>query len=568
MKRTLFLFLFLFAQIVNAAPSTTDLKPLHEAFVPRNRGLVPLEVIGRQPPAPIVEVPPPQENPQTMWIAGYWSWLNDKQDFVWVCGVWRLPPPERIWTSGYWKDVQGGWVWISGAWMPDQAKTPWIMSKEPPPSPQNENAASPPSQNYFWFSGYWELNSSTGKFQWLSGSWQKFDSQWIIEPAHWIWRPDGYLFVPTYWDCRLEVRGQIYDCTSHALLSPQEITREIVYTYPDYQATCSYYWYYFPEYWEGCDCIPIWWYWQDWATISWDGQWWLWWWWVHPGFPAPPWLPGDVIIIFPQPPIIIIDFFDGFPVPWFISPFGVPPFEMWIEAIGIDKPPFLTPPERLRIIDRFPGRLSSPNTTRPGGSRNPGHLPRPNLGGPITPPAGPAVLPTVPVTPPTATRPPATVAPIPPVPTVPSTPVTPPSNNRYTPPPSYNYNPPTYTPPSGGNYVPPQTYYPPSYPSDNGVRWNYPDWQYNDHGRDYNDWHRGDRDNWGDRGRGSYDNGRDQHGHGHGSQGSQGGDRTTWPGGGQYDHNQHGHGSQGNRNSQDSGKGSSGNRQTTPNYNR
>lgn len=468
MKQLFFLLFFFAVQAIGAAPQALNVQPIHEAFISRNRGLTPLEVIGRQPPAPIAETPPPQQNAQTIWIPGYWYWLRDKQDFVWICGVWRLPPSERVWSSGYWKNVQGGWTWITGAWMTDPAKTPWLYSKEPPPSPQNENVGNPPSKDYYWFSGYWEFVPSTGKFQWLSGSWQKFNSGLILEPAHWIWRPEGYLFVSTYWDWSIETRGQAYDCTSHAILTAPMIAQQLIYCYPDYLYVCSYYWFYYPHYWNGCGCIPPWWGWADWWSIPSDGHWWLWWWWSHPGFPAPFWLPGDVIIILPPPAGIFIDFFGGFPMPWFITPFGVPEFEMWLESIGPGNPPLLTPPERIRIIDTFPGRFPPSNTSRPGGT--PGGTPpsgviKPTPHGYTTPPGGRAVLPTLPTIPPLNIAPPATVAPIPVAPT-PMQPTAPATVTPYYPPQTDTYVPPqTYYPETQPNYPPtyntPATYYPP-----------------------------------------------------------------------------------------------------------
>lgn len=512
--------MLLAVQFVQAAPLAKNPQPIHEAFVPRNRDLTPQQVINKPPPAPIAETPPPQPFPQTVWIPGYWFWMHEKQDFVWICGVWRLPPPDHAWLPGIWKEVQEGWTYACGAWMPDQAKAPWVYSKNPPPSSQNENAGKPPSREYFWFSGFWELASSAGKFQWLSGSWQKFDSKWILEPAHWIWRPEGYLLVPVYWDWHLDQRGQAYDCASHAILDAQFIASQLIYSYPDYLCLCNYYWFYYPHFWDGCDCVPPWWGWWGWWSIPWDGQWSLWWWWTHNGFPAPWWLPHDVIVIIPGPSPIIIELFSKFPVPWFITPFGVPSFDMWLEAIGKDKPPLLTQPERERIIDKITDKFPPRNNERPGGANKPDDVPTPQFPGRLTPGAGPAILPGLP----SATFP--TLPEIAPIPDLPNAnyPSIPPQTN--------------YLPSDQGNFTPSPQYFPE----------NTPYIPYDDRIRDRGNggyWDGGGRGHWGGDGRGTWNGG--DHGHG------DGGGRGHGDGAGD-----HGHGS--GRGSSGGSKGSQGSR--------
>ena len=41
-----------------------------------------------------------------------------RNDFVWVSGVWREPPPGRQWVPGYWNQVEGGFQWVPGDWVP------------------------------------------------------------------------------------------------------------------------------------------------------------------------------------------------------------------------------------------------------------------------------------------------------------------------------------------------------------------------------------------------------------------------------------------------------------------
>src|SRR5689334_2300661 len=119
------------------APPMATLQPIHEALVIKNTDPIPQEVIAKQPPAPQAETQPPQPAQKMIWVSGYWEWMREKQDFIWVCGLWRLPPPEHTWSPGYWKDVKGGWTYVRGAWMPTATDT-WIYSKTPPPATINE----------------------------------------------------------------------------------------------------------------------------------------------------------------------------------------------------------------------------------------------------------------------------------------------------------------------------------------------------------------------------------------------------------------------------------------------
>src|SRR5215471_12079585 len=93
--------------------------PVHEAFA----GVVsfrpePGVVVTKAPPDPIEEVPPDQKpaGANVAWIPGYWAWDDDRNDFLWVSGVWRSLPPGRQWVPGYWAQEGNQYQWISGYW--------------------------------------------------------------------------------------------------------------------------------------------------------------------------------------------------------------------------------------------------------------------------------------------------------------------------------------------------------------------------------------------------------------------------------------------------------------------
>src|SRR5262245_19752519 len=104
--------------------------PIHEAFAQPaevNPGAGP--VVPKQPPDPIAEVPPDQrpEGADVQWLPGYWAWDSDRNDFLWVSGVYREVPPGRQWVSGYWTHTPEGWRWVSGFWAPEQqSQVPYV----------------------------------------------------------------------------------------------------------------------------------------------------------------------------------------------------------------------------------------------------------------------------------------------------------------------------------------------------------------------------------------------------------------------------------------------------------
>jgi len=93
--------------------------PVHEAFA----GIVTfnpeagVEVL-KAPPESIEEVPPDErpEGANVTWIPGYWAWDDERNDFLWVSGVWRALPPGRQWVAGYWAQSRQGYQWTSGYW--------------------------------------------------------------------------------------------------------------------------------------------------------------------------------------------------------------------------------------------------------------------------------------------------------------------------------------------------------------------------------------------------------------------------------------------------------------------
>src|SRR5581483_3926359 len=94
--------------------------PVHEAYASAvSTQPAPGLLAPRQPPAPIEELPPDQkpEGDNVQWMPGYWQWDEDKQDYLWVSGFWRVPPPNRTWVPGTWQQAEGSqWQRTGGFW--------------------------------------------------------------------------------------------------------------------------------------------------------------------------------------------------------------------------------------------------------------------------------------------------------------------------------------------------------------------------------------------------------------------------------------------------------------------
>lgn len=417
----IFGFALILCSDLSAVPSPIyNPTPIHEAFVTSSGNNLAPTPITRQPPAPIDEPIPSKTFGDAIWIPGYWAWVQDMKDFKWVCGVWRRPPPNHVWIAGSWLNSAGGWVWAPGFW----SHTPLeklVYIQTTPPSPVDDQVPAAPNQSSFWIPGYWEYSFGTKQYSWLSGKWEPFNQNWILAPASYIWRPAGYVFVPLHWDLSLEARGNAYSCDDRGVpivIEPGAILQQLFFCYPDYLPIYWHWWHIHPGWWDGCWCVPPWWFWSGWWTFCPCDLWGLWWWWGHPGFPPPFWLSLELSQKIAPPSQQLIDFFKKIPKPHF-------PFK----------------PGKTPLLPTGPTGLTD--------------VPKPHLlsdvmpGGQVTPPS----LPGRQVTPP---MPPQWQGPqTPSQPWQPQPQVVYPEQPRY---PSYPYEPYTPTQP----YYPPQNWQPPN----------------------------------------------------------------------------------------------------------
>jgi len=183
--------------------------PIHEAFAEA----VVLDpepgIMAPKAPPPLIEEIPPAQKPEgnVQWIPGYWGWDDEWNDYIWVSGIWRVPPPARQWVPGYWNTVTNGYQWISGYWASVKAEETEYLP-EPPETVEVGPSSNAPSPDYIWIPGSWLWHG--GRYAWRPGYWAVVHPDWIWVPSYYIWTPRGYIFTGGYWDYTVIHRGVLF----------------------------------------------------------------------------------------------------------------------------------------------------------------------------------------------------------------------------------------------------------------------------------------------------------------------------------------------------------------------
>jgi hypothetical protein len=211
--------------------------PVHEAYAePVAAAARATPIITKQPPALLEEVPADQKpEGDVQWIPGYWAWDDDRNDFLWVSGFWRLPPPGRDWIPGHWAGVDGGWQWAPGFWAESNQQE--LAYYPPPPDPVDAGPSVPaPTATSVFVPGNWVYRET--RYAWRPGFWSDYRPGWVWIPAHYVWTPAGYLYVEGYWDYPLRERGLLF--------APVAI---------DFDLAFRPHWFYQPRYVVNDDCL-------------------------------------------------------------------------------------------------------------------------------------------------------------------------------------------------------------------------------------------------------------------------------------------------------------------------
>src|SRR5262245_10963391 len=86
-------------------PEVLTRGPIHEAYATSAAASPQPGPIAPKAPPDVIEELPPEQKPEgeVVFIPGYWSWDEDRSDFIWISGFWRVPPPGRQWVPGNWR---------------------------------------------------------------------------------------------------------------------------------------------------------------------------------------------------------------------------------------------------------------------------------------------------------------------------------------------------------------------------------------------------------------------------------------------------------------------------------
>ena len=182
---------------------------IHEAFAEVVSDPKPGLIVSKRPPEAIEEVPPefkPDEE-GAIWMSGYWAWDDERDDFFWQSGVWRVPPPAQRWVAGYWNEVPDGWQWVSGFWVPVETKEIRYYDAPPESLEAGPNSAAP-GENFFWATGSWIYNDTS--YSWQPGYWAPYQENWVWISPRYAWTPAGCVYLPGRWDYRLTRRGCLF----------------------------------------------------------------------------------------------------------------------------------------------------------------------------------------------------------------------------------------------------------------------------------------------------------------------------------------------------------------------
>lgn len=184
--------------------------PVHEAFAETvTFDPEPGFIAPKTPPNPIEEVPPEQrpEGANVAWIPGYWAWDDERNDFLWVSGIWRALPPGRQWVPGYWGRSSQGAQWTSGYWADTQSSEVEYLP-EPPATVETGPNVAAPSADQTWLPGTWLWQQN--RYAWQPGYWAAGQTDWNWVPSHYVWTPRGYVFVNGYYDYAVARRGVLF----------------------------------------------------------------------------------------------------------------------------------------------------------------------------------------------------------------------------------------------------------------------------------------------------------------------------------------------------------------------
>ncbi len=183
--------------------------PIHEAFAePIAFNPAPGPVTPQPPPQTQIEEQPPAQKPQgadVEWIPGYWAWDDERNDYIWISGIWRDIPPGRHWMPGYWNQVANGFQYTPGFWASVAANGQFDYLPQPPQSLEVGPNTPQPGEDFAWAPGSWTW--AQDRYVWRPGYWVQAQPNWVWVPSSYVPTPGGYVYNDGYWDYPVANRG-------------------------------------------------------------------------------------------------------------------------------------------------------------------------------------------------------------------------------------------------------------------------------------------------------------------------------------------------------------------------
>lgn len=72
-------------------------------------------IVQQAPPASLKESIFDRPSPRHLWVAGYWTWQQDK--YQWTAGHWEMPPAGMdTWVAPRWEKRAEGYTFSEGFW--------------------------------------------------------------------------------------------------------------------------------------------------------------------------------------------------------------------------------------------------------------------------------------------------------------------------------------------------------------------------------------------------------------------------------------------------------------------
>ena len=201
-----------------AGPEVLTRGPIHEAFAEViSYNPQPGQIVAKEPPKAIEEVPP-AEKPEGdyAWIPGYWAWDQDRDNFIWVTGAWRIPPPgddlgARLLEPSR-QRISMGWRLLGTGGQHGDGQR--VDRRDRLPSPTAAKHRSGRQHRLLprpTISGSPATGiGSDGRYVWRAGYWGRCQPDWVWIPARYVWTPGGYVFVAGHWDYALAKRGVVF----------------------------------------------------------------------------------------------------------------------------------------------------------------------------------------------------------------------------------------------------------------------------------------------------------------------------------------------------------------------